>query len=919
MLVSALSWATTDVIKSSFRHFTDEQSNALNEAVAAFGNVLDALGHIQSKNEYIEVAHNLLYALELLGEEKIKEIILANALSQYPTENVFIYFKVKEFKKANDVDAIRKLTDRILSNLDKTTLILLAEISSNRGDVAWLEAVLECFGNKKLNKHDHNEMLGMRVCAIWKSGDHDKALTLAQKNIQGLKASPTFFAFYIRMLDEHGEQEKRDHLLDECCKEKTDDSIALLVFADLLFDFGRFFDASGMYSKLIETPGGDRLTKQYLDALIKAGKKSDALTVLDLLPVDVRAKSDFRRLEANLAHDSGNLEKLEEILASEIAQHPLDSSVAVGYASVLHRKNKVDKLNEFLGRNQEFDPVIDTNEIEFAKYQIFAGFEKAGMRRMYNLFRAHPNDSSIAGQYLILLLQLRKTDDFQNVSKVLPGVVVYCEGNGQKRTIVIENGSSPEAERWPECTNENTPLAKSLIGHERGDLVVLDMGGMASPMEIIRIESIFLFASNKAHEVLAKTTSPCGPVWSLNLAKEDGELDIEPLLQQLKSRRKHVERVFAIYDEQAVSLSILADALGGDVLTLILEWPFRQSRLFVGVGTHEEREGCLRWINSNNRSYVLELAGLVELARVGVLAECLTIFGRPLVAQSLIEQLRQQLHISSTIKPTGSATEVDGKISFQDIPEKHLEDRRAFIQSMLDFVVDHCDVVPVIGPQAITENHVAMGKLLGAFSQDAIDLALEHGAILVTEDGALRNVAKGMGVEASSNVQPILSVLRDRGIISAESYSKIILDKINRQHDFTSVTANDLFLAVKASSGSISSDVEHVFESFKKPSLELKSGVVVGSQFLQLLVSHVSPKVLLKYYELVLNALLFGREQFAIEINKALRNHVLLGMAEVKKKKVDAIIKVFGERLLEPARTLPALKPLVIAIRKARK
>ena len=198
-------------------------------------------------------------------------------------------------------------------------------------------------------------------------------------------------------------------------------------------------------------------------------------------------------------------------------------------------------------------------------------------------------------------------------------------------------------------------------------------------------------------------------------------------------------------------------------------------------------------------------------------------------------------------------------------------------------------------------------------------LVRERNAILVSEDGGFRSLAIGMGVISSSSLQPILMILRDKKVISESRYSKSILNKLKRRHNFTSVAANDLLWAAKSCPNTIVPDVESAIETFKSPTLDLASGVVVGSQFLRGAAEYISPSTLYDYYNLIIESLSYGRDHYVNDIHESLRSHIVNVFPQIKRKKVKLISRKFGQLLdpPPPSHSPIRIKPLVHTIRLA--
>lgn len=919
MLVSALSWVTVDNVKSYYKQFGSEQSKSLEYALNSFGEPIEFLQKMQSRQVFTEVAHNLSVAAELLGDDHLRNNITSYSLTRYPEESIFIWFKVKELKTLGDIDAIRKLTDDKLEQFEKPLLFTLAEISANKGDVEWNGILLDLLNTKLLDENELNELLGIEICAIWKSGDANKALSIAKENLPQIYSYSSLITLYTRMLHENGDFKERDRLLNSC-KKKPDDlsSVDIIEYADLLYDFGYYFDAANLYSQIVKFPSDDYLTVRYLNSLLNSEQRAQVKDILDSISDELRNQSKFKQIEANLARISGDLDTLEKILKEELALTPTDSGAAVGYLSTLYRENKIDELKAYLSSNPNYEPLIEINEIEVAKFQMEYGFEYEAMARMYELFRLHPTSVSIAGHFLLLLLLIKQNEILSPQDEFISSCnSVVLENNGNEKTIVIEPSDIFKEGGWPECVSEKDELAQKLIGLKIGDSIDIDTGFGINAVTIVKIESIFKFALNIAHKILASSVSSVGPVWSVNVRKEDGEFDFTPILETVKSRKKHVEKVFNIYKGKHIPLQTLADLIGTDLITLILEWPYSQYDLFVANGTHEERENSINIINNNEKPYILDLSALIELHRLEILKYSTSVLGTPLITASLREQLLRIIQIHEKLNPNGFATEINGDLAYQDVPKNYLEDRSKFLNTLLNFVDEYCEVVPVYGPTIINKEQENIAELIGYASHDLIYLALERDAVIVSEDGGLRELALSLGVKSTVWIQPLLMALRDRKYISVQQYSKNVLDKLNRRHSFTSVAANDLLLEAKQYPRVVSPVVESVIQTFRSSKIDFISAVRVGSEFLWFISEYVDAKILYQYYKLIMEALSFERGEYINHIHESLRASIVRSFSKIKQKKIREISRKFGNILDVPRPSKNRIKPLLYAVRIA--
>ena len=68
-----------------------------------------------------------------------------------------------------------------------------------------------------------------------------------------------------------------------------------------------------------------------------------------------------------------------------------------------------------------------------------------------------------------------------------------------------------------------------------------------------------------------------------------------------------------MYKDKKIPLQVLADALGSDVVTLLLEWPSKKYDLFVSTGVPEEREYIKNVVTEGEKLYVIDCTYSREL------------------------------------------------------------------------------------------------------------------------------------------------------------------------------------------------------------------------------------------------------------------------------------------------------------------
>lgn len=919
VLVSALSWATQNQVRAHFQHLSSEQRAALKTALNYLEPIEDTVERIQRTTVFHEIASNVAVALQLLGDDKRAQALVERTLRKLPTAESLLRLRIRWLDQHDDVAAVRALTEPHMEVLATDVLITLAEVSANRGDIDWHEQIQRRLNSHALSERQKQDLYAISVHAVWNGGRRDEAIRIASERLKAEPDNGLLAGILARMLKSVGKDAEANKWAQRfsALAKRSGDLPLIIQSADLHWDFGNYFEAADLYGWLVDAPGDDYITKRYLASLIESDQRERARQVIASLDAATRGASAIHRIEANLARQSGDWERLHDILKQELNGHPGDSAVAVGYVGALHRLQKLDELKAYLANNPVFDKTRPENEFEFAKYQSRHGFAFEAVMRLYRLFRQHPNDSRIAGYFLSSLLLSEDISGKLAVDVATPGTAVHLSRPSDSRWVAVEANGLPALTSWPEVIPPNSSQAVCIAGKKVGDKVLFDAGVNRIEYEISSIEHILLFASRKAHELIAANAIPAGPLWSVRVIKESGEPDIEVIRESLAARSKYVESVVKTYNERKFPICRLAEALGTDIVSLLFEWPFRHADMFVSRGTVEEREVERNVLRMTEARYVIDLLSLAELQRWGVFEAACGMLGKPLVPQTAKEQLLSMLQLVEGPKAEANMREEDGQLIWTDIPAAYFAQRKDFLLSLLAAIDNRCELVPAFGPTNINQVLRLLPQILDAASLDAVYLSLEHKAALVSDDGSLRLLATEAGITGVAGIQPLLMNLRDDGLLDRNEYSRIILSKLAFGHDFVSVDAHDLYWAVKHANKDETDLFNIALNSFRRATVDSQSVVLVCSEFLRLTAHDLPVKAVVKLYRDCLRVLSDGRDVIKDGIAQVLQKTMIVVLGHLPQPRAIALRKEFGDLLNEPPLGIPRLKPLVIAIHRA--
>jgi len=95
--------------------------------------------------------------------------------------------------------------------------------------------------------------------------------------------------------------------------------------------------------------------------------------------------------------------------------------------------------------------------------------------------------------------------------------------------------------------------------------------------------------------------------------------------------------------------------------------------------------------------------------------------------------------------------------------------------------------------------------------------------------------------------------------LDSKTYAECLAAKILANHDFVSVNGRDLMQLASADPQRISPAIRATLETFKRPTLDILSGVHVCVEFLGLAVRRLPPVIAGRYAHMAMSALLHGR------------------------------------------------------------
>lgn len=918
-LAAALTWATEEPVGAHFGQFTAMQREALADAIRRLEPLEALLGGLQVDEVSLELSSNVSAALMLLDDLPRARRIANNGLLRHPLSEGLLRVRIAELNVAGDIAGLRALGAGRLTELPSSALVALADIAGAQKDLEWHKEVFAILRERPHSERQMEDLELLSVDATWHAGSKEEALAAGEVLATQQPNHVMTHVMLSRMLESVGEALRS---ADECSRAaqlaQADGATFadMLIVADLLCDRGLYGEAASLYGRIVLRPGNNPITQRYLECLVASDQRRKAQEVLEILSTDVRHSSTFRRIEANLARRMGDWSRMREVLRTELSRTPSSAEIATGYVGALHRIGvaAAKELSDYLASDPTFDGSNARADVEFGKYQAQHGFKNLALRRLYRVFRSHPNDAELAGYFLARVML--GSHDLIAPAKVCPGATVHLRNEGETRHIAVDFDDGGDG-AWPELVAADSDVSTLLQGKATGDRVTLPRGLGDVEYEVTGLSSTFMFAADRAHQLIAASANPGGPLWSVNIEKSDGQLNIQPVLAEARAKTRALESALAEYTENRFPLATLAKTIGASTLDLMLDWPSNKASLFVSIGTQEERDAGFAALLSGAKRFVIDLPTLGDLVATGVFRDVVPLLGRPLVPTTVREELAGILEYRTLLPSRMSIREEGGKYYREELSIEEHRRRLDLLREMLDCIDELCDVTPVAGTTAHGPENEVLNIALDDATLDAAYLALEREAILLSEDGGLRLHVPMLGLVDTMGLQPLLMLARDRGLLTNDAYVNVIAGKVARGQDFISVRAEDLVVLSRRSIDAVSPYVAALFETFRGKSLDVASGVRVSGFMLGKVAEFCRPAVIREYFELAMASLQFGRPDLAADIQVVLQGHLKDGIAKLPRKR-QAVLRRSLESLLQPPiqrQTVLVLTPVCFAIK----
>lgn len=562
--------------------------------------------------------------------------------------------------------------------------------------------------------------------------------------------------------------------------------------ADLLIHFEMWSKAAALYEELISGAGNgpSEAHARLLQCYVEAGNRAKAHAILTNMPAGWAEHDETRRVAINFGIKVGDWAFMLPLARKSVEKHPKEAGSWLFLLQVLIRTAEPEA---FL---QELRTVPDDLSGSIKDLAVLGSTEsklgevRHGMTRLYRLVRTSNNDPEALAAYLINFLTAKLPPEEEKA--VSAGTFVEFEDceTGAKDGVCIDPAEAGVLPRADGFFSARDAEVAAFMGALPGQEVTLPMAaGGERRVKVSAIHSAYQHLAASAQE-RAHRFQGLPHLRAVSVGQTgDAEKDLAKMHEMLKRSSEANARFLDAY-AGGLTISLLSKAMSRSPIEICVGWQSNGPPLFVGSGTHSERDETVTLLAKKEMAVVVDSTALAELALFGAL-KALDALPKIFMSTATKETIFAFLHEVENDGSIGTAFDNDGKLGFIEFDESRKQTRLEFARAVAN-VVSRCEVAPAYVDIDALGEAGEFAKLLANEEREALLLAKERNAILLTLDGRLRTAAKQIfGVSGAWPQALVLHALQT-GDLSKRDAAEFNAREFMSNRDFVSIRSDDI-------------------------------------------------------------------------------------------------------------------------------
>ena len=586
-----------------------------------------------------------------------------------------------------------------------------------------------------------------------------------------------------------------------------------LQLAYVRFRQGDYSEAVSIYRPLVDRSCNNAEFRQFIISLYKAQQFSEAMQYAHELRQLVGPLPTISAIEASLLEQGGNLDKAYVVWRQLIDMEPDNVENKIQLAWVEFRRLNVEDAKQIVldipYNRVKDDPAV---LLRLARLRLMLGIPGV-LEYAHRALRLDYDNPETHVAYMTICFELHGPEadrGWHAPDTVAVNTSVHLK-HGRDTVVftILEDG--PIHRDRGEMLKDD-PRAQKLLGHHKGETVILDDGFLTDAgHEITEIQTKYIYASYQSTRLFGSGVLQHP---SFQVVNVEEPRFIEQFMQYLDQRDQQAPDIQSLYFQKHLPLSMLASAINRPLIDLWISFvEDADLRIKVAIGAPEETTAHEQLLDQTT-TVVLDLTTILTIVNIDAEAVIAERFATLLIGQSSVDELRQYQHNLATNRPSAIAGSTQGQPYFIELPASYFEQRLQLVQKALAFISTS---VQVVSTMAIIDVDERILQLLGYSAVSSCLLAQERGVPLYADDLHLRILAQNQWEVAGFDTQALLREMYRRELLTRESYYSRLLQLAKANYSFLRLDVDPLMWVLERSNMTISEDVQNMFRPLRDP------------------------------------------------------------------------------------------------------
>jgi nucleoside phosphorylase/tetratricopeptide (TPR) repeat protein len=765
----------------------DDERKRLEEACAAFGTAVGVLSDGDATEALVGAFLSRATAFDLLGRSADARRDVDRALALAPQDSRATRQQaVLLVESGKRGEAIPILTELIARDTGAEIRVLLAQCYRSTGEPQLVREVLGALDIDDLSTELRLAVARLSADAALELGDQEAAECICSGALARDGSSLAAWVLAARIARLGGDA---DLATERIRRAETFADGALAdddqrQLADELFAREEWGQAAVHYAALANVGVDSPLTRRLIWCHERAGNIGRVLGFCRALREAHGPIESLTNAECAILEEIGDLPEATKVVEAALAAWPDDLELRIRQALIALRRGEDSVADSFLDGVAPPDLIDPRLGKQILQLLLVRGRKERAIELAYEARRASPNSERA---HMNLVMVLFSTDAAKNTAEpervAVDSAVRLRNAAGDSVWWLVEDRADADMGRRE--LRPTAPLARSMLARAPGDTV--DPGD-GQPLVIAEILSKFVYAFRESLSLFGAAMPEPPELKKMTLtSRADGSLDPQPILDIVEGASRRREKIVDFYVAGRLSIGACALMLRrSPIETIGALAADPRAGIRCAAGDVAEWTAAQSLLSSRPR-LMADLVALLTLKALDLMQPISATFGRPLVAQTTIDAIRETIHERTGMmaRGFGSVGHEGGRFVWTEIGADAVKRSVDELDALLAWTTEHTDVVACHPALKVPrEWRMKQAATIGISFTDTALIAATPGLVLLTDDASFRAYATAAFGAAGVWCQPVLQSCVDRGAMSPGEYGAAVckLSQLGQRH-----------------------------------------------------------------------------------------------------------------------------------------